>query len=213
MIEFKHGNKFVVVGEEIVGGDVTVGTVGIAGLGAMVPAMADVIGTAAAELTPRLPTSVDPNGIPVLATPPETTGDVDVGVDIGVEDDAMLPEPEPHIPDIPEVSSIPDVVGSPDDIEIPAGAAGGAVPTDMPPPSKLAVGPNMEDGALPKVEHVVPLGVAIVPVALAGAGLIPGDTISVEPRGMPVGATAEAGPMPSGDVAPMMGVGVAIPVT
>jgi hypothetical protein len=64
------------------------------------------------------------------------------------------------------------------------------------------------------VEQVVPLpGMEIVPVTSVGAGLTPGDAISVEPRGMPVGETAEPVPIPSGDVAPMVGVGLAIPVT
>jgi hypothetical protein len=64
------------------------------------------------------------------------------------------------------------------------------------------------------VEHVVlPLGIEIVPVTPVGAGLMPGDAISVEPRGMPVGETAEPIPKPSGEVAPMVGVGLAIPVT
>jgi hypothetical protein len=64
------------------------------------------------------------------------------------------------------------------------------------------------------VEHVVPLlGIDIVPVTPVGAGLTPGDAISVEPRGMPVGETAEPVAIPSGEVAPMVGVGVAIPVT
>jgi len=100
--------------------------VGIVGVSPTVPTVGDTgIGTAAAELTPRLPISVDPNGIPVRATPPGAVGDVDVGVD----DAAMLPEPEPHIPDNPEVSSIPDVVDSP------AAVAGAPVPIVIPPPS------------------------------------------------------------------------------
>ena len=57
------------------------------------------------------------------------------------------------------------------------------------------------------------LGIEIVPVASPGAGLTPGDAISVEPRGMPVGETVEPVPMPSGEVAPMVGVGLAIPLT
>jgi hypothetical protein len=64
------------------------------------------------------------------------------------------------------------------------------------------------------VEHVVLLlGIAIVPVASPGAGLTPGDAISVEPRGMPVGETAEPVPIPSGEVVPRVGVGLAIPLT
>jgi hypothetical protein len=46
-----------------------------------------------------------------------------------------------------------------------------------------------------------------------GDGLTPGDAISVEPRGMPVGETVELVVMPSGEVAPMLGVGLTIPLT
>jgi len=51
-------------------------------------------------------------------------GDVDVGVD----DAAMLLEPEPHIPVNPDVASIPEDVDSPDvaeiadEVDIPDGA-------------------------------------------------------------------------------------------
>jgi hypothetical protein len=104
-----------------------------------------IVGTATAGLTPRLPISVEPNGIPVRATPPGVVGDVDVGVD----EEAMLLEPEPHIPDSPDVSNIPelvdipDVADIPDDVDIPdiamvpelAEVAGVAVPTAIPPPS------------------------------------------------------------------------------
>jgi hypothetical protein len=50
--------------DETVGGGATVGIVGD---DPAVPAIGDtfVVGTAAAELTPRLPTSIEPNGIPV----------------------------------------------------------------------------------------------------------------------------------------------------
>jgi hypothetical protein len=202
------------------------GIVGGTGVGPAKPTVGDTlkVGTAAAELTPRLPISMDPNGIPVRAPPPSVVGDIEVGV----EEEAMLLEPEPHIPDIPEVSSIPDVVdipdvgAIPDEVDIPdvamlpevAAVAGAALPIAIPPPSKLAVDPNIDDGAVPKVEHVVPLlGIAIVPVAPVGAGLTPGDAISVEPRGMPVEETVEPDPMPSGEVAPRVGVGLAIPLT
>ena len=102
-----------------------------------------IVGTAAAELTPRLPISTDPNGIPVRAAPPGTVGIVDVGV----EDKAMLLEPEPHIPDIPEVSSdvvdVPDGTVISDDVDVPgiavgsvvAAVAGAAAPGAIPPPS------------------------------------------------------------------------------
>lgn len=188
--------------------------VGATGVDAAKPTVGDTlsVGTAAAELTPRLPTSTDPNGIPVRALPPGVVGDVDVGV----EEEATLLEPEPHIPDIPEVVDIPDVAEIPDDVDIPdvAAVVGAAVPMDIPPPSKLAVDPNIPDGEVPMVEHVAPLpGIAIVPVASAGAGLTPGDAISVEPSGIPAGETVEPVPKPSGEVAPRLGVGLAIPLT
>ncbi len=57
----------------------------------------------------------------------------------------MLLEPEPHIPDNPDVSSIPEDVDTPDVAEIPdevdmpddvdAPVAGVAVPVAIPPPS------------------------------------------------------------------------------
>jgi hypothetical protein len=97
-----------------------------------------IVGIAAAELTPRLPISMDPNGIPVRAAPPGAVGDVDVGVE-----EAMLLEPEPHIPDNPDVATIGDVVDIPDvdevlDVAIEsdmAPVAGVVLPTAIPPPS------------------------------------------------------------------------------
>ncbi|WP_024507943.1 hypothetical protein [Bradyrhizobium sp. ARR65] len=124
------------MGDEPAAGGVTAGIVGIDPSG---PMMGDtpIIGTEVAGLTPRLPISVDPNGIPILATPP---GDVDVEVD----DAATLLEPEPHIPDRPEVFVIAEVVGiadpadAPDEVAMgPADApvAGVADPIAIPPPS------------------------------------------------------------------------------
>jgi hypothetical protein len=139
----------VVVGERV-------GIVGSDGLGPTVPTLGNTFGngTGGVEPTPRLPISNDPNGIPVRALPPGVVGDVDVGLD----DAARLLEPEPHIPDIPDVSSTPedpeiignaDVTDVVDDVDVPdiavvpdvevvpelAAVAGAAVPTDMPPPS------------------------------------------------------------------------------
>jgi hypothetical protein len=115
--------------------------VGIVGTGSTVPTVGDtvIVGTAAAELTPRLPISIDPNGSPVRAAPPGVVGDVEVGVD----DEATLLEPEPHIPDNPEVSSSPDEVDVPEVADVPdvadipddAAVAGVEVPIAIPPPS------------------------------------------------------------------------------
>jgi hypothetical protein len=151
---------------DVVVGDVMGETVGIAGadkLGIAVAAKGDmfVVGIAGAELTPRLLISMAPNGIPVRAAPPGTVGDVDAAeVDVGIDDAAMLLEPEPHIPDVPDVSIIPEDVEPPDAAAIPgiamvsgtavpvvtvltvvagvpvvAAVAGAAVPAAVPPPS------------------------------------------------------------------------------
>jgi hypothetical protein len=185
----------------VVGGE-TVGIVGANELGPTVPTMGNtpVVGTAGAELTPRLPISIEPNGIPVRAPPPGVVGIVDV--DVGVDDDAMLLEPEPHIPDIPDVSSIPEDVDIPngtdisDDVDVPgvvvgsvvaavgsvpvapdaamlpvvAAVAGAALPAAAPPPSKLAADPNVPDADIPPVEHAVPLAVM---APLVGIAIVP----------------------------------------
>ena len=210
------------------------GSVGSTTLGPTVPTTGDTVGvgTAGMPLTPRLLISVEPNGIPVRLTPPGAVGVVEVGVD----DDATLLEPEPHIPDIPAVSSVPEVVDTPDvlkgeeEFEIPDDAddpeitvlpdiaplavpavAGAPLPTPIaiPPPSKLMVDPNIVDGEVPTVEHAVPLlvlGIVIVPVTPVGAGLSPPEMISVDPSGIPVGPTDVPGPCPSGEVTPRVGV-------
>jgi hypothetical protein len=166
----------------------------------------------------------------VRAPPPGAVGAVDVGAD----DAARLLEPEPHIPDIPDVSSVPwdpeatgisdvtDVVGDVAVADVAvvavvpefAAVAGAAVPGDIPPPSKLAVEPNSSEGEVATVGHavlVVVVGIVIVPVTPVGSGLTPEELISVEPSGIPVGEPAEPVAMPSGEVAPTMGVGVTVP--
>ena len=138
-----------------------VGIVGANERGPTVPTMGNtpVVGTAGAELTPRLLISIEPNGIPVRAPPPGVVGNVDV--DVGVDDEAMLLEPEPHIPDIPDVPSIPKDVDVPngtdicDDVDDPGVAVGSVV---------AAV------GSVPVVPDV-----AMLPVVAAVAGAaVPG---------------------------------------
>jgi hypothetical protein len=127
-------------------GDETVAVVGATAFGPTVPTMGDtlVVGIAAAELTPRLPISVESSGIPARTL-------VVVDVEVGVDDDATLLEPDPHIPDNPAVVAIPEVIDNPkvpdipDDIPDPAlvadvgvaivdAVAGGAVPFSVTPP-------------------------------------------------------------------------------
>src|SRR5205085_12165484 len=128
---------------------------------------------------------------------PTVVGDVEVGV----EEEVILLEPEPHIPDRPEVCSIPEVVDMLDVGDIPgvdipgnaiapdvASVAGVAVPIPIPPPSAAPLHPYIPAGAVPHVDHLAPaLGVDIVPVTLVGAGLRHGNAIPVVPGGVPVG--------------------------
>lgn len=77
----------------------------------------------------------------------------------------------------------------------------------------MALDPNISEGEVATVEHDVALlvvGIVIVPVTPVGSGLTPGDAISVLPSGSPVGEAIEP-VMPSGDVAPIIGVGVTVP--
>jgi hypothetical protein len=213
------GTPGVAVMDATADGDATAGIAGKAGAGPTKPPIGDTVGvgTVAAALTPRLPISNDPSGIPVRAAPPGVVGEVDVGAD----DAATLLEPEPHIPDIPAVSIIPELVDTPDvlrsaeeldtpdDIAPPAVPAVAGPPVPAPPPSKLAVEPNIADGEVPTVEHTVPPPVfcaAIVPVTPVGTGLIPAVVISVEPSAIPVGPTDVPGPAPSGEVELSVGV-------
>jgi hypothetical protein len=211
----------------IVVGAVTTGIVGTTG--ATEPTMGDTpgVGTAAKELTPRLAISVESSGTPARIVVPG------VDDDVGVEDASTPFEPDPHIPDIPDVSSTPEGVVIPELCAIPelvdisdvaegaedmlgkaavspaaAPVAGIALPGSIPPPSKLADEPNMPADEMPNVEQGIPLlGIAMVPVGLIGVGLTPGDVISVAPNGIPVPPTDEPLVMSSGDVALTDGVG------
>jgi hypothetical protein len=176
-------------------GSVAADTVGL--MGAMVGATV-TIGTAAAELIPRLPISVEPIGMPVRGTPPGVVADV------GADDAARLPEPAPHMLWVPDVSIRADVGEIPDD-DIAIVPCGVTVPTGTPPPSNVFVEPNIVDGAVPMVEHTV---LPMMPVEGSGAGLTPGEVISVAPNGMPVPPTGALGTMPSGEVAESEGVGI-----
>ena len=141
----------------------------------------------------------------------------------GAEDETMLLEPEPHIPDVPDVSSIPEDVEVTGDVNVPAfdgvgtpgtgrvpgstDPAGAEAPGVVPPPSNIALDPYISEGEVATVEHAVPLlvaGMEMVPAKPVGAGLTPADEISVEPNGIPVGPIV----MPSGEVAPIVGVGM-----
>jgi hypothetical protein len=175
------GNPFgsveedVIPPEEVAGADASnvvaggvVGEImkGVAGIAVVTGSVLVIDVGGSSGLTPPLPISKEPNGIPVRATPPGVTGDV-------AANDAL--EVVPHGPD----------AGVLPGIDIPA-------PIPIPPPSKVVVEPDIADNVLPVVGQ--------------GNGLSPGDASCVAPIGIPVGATDEPGVMPSGDVAPMVGV-------
>lgn len=76
----------------------------------------------------------------------------------------------------------------------------------------MAVDPNVPADELPNVEQGIPLpGIAMVPVELPGAGLVPDDVISVAPKGIPVPPTAEPLVASSGVVVPIDGIGMTNP--
>jgi hypothetical protein len=82
----------------------------------------------------------------------------------------------------------------------------------------VAADPYISEGEVATVEHAVPLpavGIVIVPGNPVGPGLTPADVISVAPSGIPVpvGEPAEPIAIPSGEVAPIVGVGVAVSST
>jgi hypothetical protein len=159
--------------------------------------------------------------MPARAAPPVTVGAV------GADDATALFDPEPHIPDIPDVSIIPEGVDRPefgnvpddmsvDNAVLPAidAVAGIEDEADVPPPSKVAPDPNICDDEVPRVEHAVALpDIAMVPVGSDGSGLVPAELISVAPSGIRVGDTDEPDPLLSGEVTPIAGVGVTMALT
>jgi hypothetical protein len=71
----------------------------------------------------------------------------------------------------------------------------------VPPPSYTELEPDMPV-VEPVLEPAVPQTLPSIGDTPDVVGLTPGDASSIAPRGMPVGATAEPGPMPSGEVMP-----------
>ena len=142
-------------------------------------------GTTTNGLTPALPISTEPIGIPARAPP---AGDAD---DVAADDEALLLEPVPQTAVLPG-NDVP-------------------VPTPIPPPSKFVLELDIPDEGLAIAEQVVPK--PVVPMVPLIAGLSPGDASSVAPMGIPVGETDEPGVMPSGEVAAIPGVGVPTPPT
>jgi hypothetical protein len=109
-------------------GELAAGMIGPLGTVVVTVGMALGPGTASKVLMPRLPISVDPNGIP---TPrPEL-----LAVEVGVDEAAGFVAPEPHMLERPEVSIMAVVVGNPDVAEPDASDVGAPVASESPPPS------------------------------------------------------------------------------
>ena len=125
-------------------------------------------GTTTEGLTPALLISNEPSGIPVEETAPGDLGNVMVA------DEPPLPE---------AVSQAVELASDEGPI---------------PPPSKVALVPDMPVDELPPAEHVVPLPVG--PIVPVGAGLRPGESSPVAPNGMPVPTT---GMLPVGPIVPV----------
>jgi hypothetical protein len=146
-------------------------------------------GTPINELTPPLSISVAPSGI---APPPRF--DVTLAPDSG--------------------EAVPiDETTLDDGIEQLFAVAAEA----MPPPSNDDVVPvvpivapaaiPLEEPAIPVEEEVVPTQLELLDIGPIGVGPMPPGSISVAPRGIPVGEPEEVDPgIPSGDVSPIPGV-------
>jgi hypothetical protein len=131
-----------------------------------------------------------------------------------------LPPVVEHVPDAvpamppPSKSIVETAVGDADipvlkevpAIELPEVAPAVAVPV----PDIVGGLPKDACGSEPPIpEHCVTVPIVDVP----SIGLTPGVLSSVAPMGMPVAATGEPGPMPSGEVGLRLGTGLAVPPT
>jgi len=149
-------------------------------------------GTPTIGLMPALPSSVAPSGI----VPPLSCGRP--RLDVPVPTDVDCGEAVPKVDGVVGVTQLPlDITPA-------------AVPLS-PPPSKDEFAPPVE---LPVIDEppVVLLGVQAEAlfIVLLGTGLIPPGSISVAPSGMPVPVAPLEPGMPSGEVAPMPGVLIAV---
>jgi hypothetical protein len=190
------GPTLVTVGDSVVtGGNVPVVETGDEGTSVVTVGAGLIVGTdddgTGVALSPPLPSCTEPNGIPVR--------EMRLGDEVGEDDIAADADAAPLVP----VLHVPDVVALPGN--------GVPVPAPNPPPSKFVLVPDAPADGLAMDEHIVP--VPVIPVVSVSIGLSPGDASSVAPMGRPTGATEEPGVMPSGEVEPIPGVGLAIPPT
>jgi hypothetical protein len=155
------------------------------------------IGTTGAALTPPTPSSVAPSGIPIRPTDDEPDG---------AGPAKELPAAPTQAPDA--VPAVPPPSNSKAEPDVPR--------LDVPVPDVVPVGelatPKDASGIEPPMP---PQDVRLLVVGDGGGfiGLTPSVGTSVAPSRRPVGGTGEGAPMPSGEVAPIAGVGLPIPAT
>ncbi len=115
---------------------------------------------------------------------------------------AQVPDAVPVVPPPSNSAVEPDV--PPVDIPEPKDVPVVAVPMPLDAPADEALRPKEACGSEPPMPaHAVrELVGGIMGDVPDVVGLTPGVASSVAPKGIPVGATAEPGPMPSGDVMP-----------
>jgi hypothetical protein len=148
-------------------------------------------------LTPPTPNSVAPIGIPVRAM-------VDAEpIPVGDEADAAGPATEllPITGQVPDaLPAMPPPSNTVVDAEVPAVEV--FVPDSVPAIERVPVLDDDPIAELPRPNVQAGLVPVVEPAAVDIIGLTPGDDSSVAPRGIRVGGTGKAGPMPSGDVMP-----------
>lgn len=160
-------------------------------------------------LSPPVPSSVDPIGIPTRPTvlrEPIVGDEADVvGLDDGVVAVAQVPDAVPAIPvpsnsgvgaEVPEIAPVAeDSPGSE------PGSPLGEFPVAV---AVVCIAPMV-------LEHAEGVVIALEAEGLDVIGLTPGVASSMAPSGTPVTPTGAAAPIPSGDVMPSGGVTAPMP--
>ena len=157
-------------------------------------------------LSPPTASSVDPIGIPTRPTVDRKASVSEEADAVGLDNAAALAQVPDAVPAMPAPSN--SAVGA--DVPMTAPVAGDSPLIALPVPTVELPNPAVAVCTDPNApEHVVADMVEPKSKPLEADRLTPGVANSVAPRGIPVGATGAAAPMPSGDVMPM---GAAIPV-
>ena len=160
-------------------------------------------------LSPPVPSSVDPIGIPARPTvlrEPMVGDEADAfGPDNAVAALAHVPDAVPAIP-VPSNSGVgadvPDIAPVAEDSP---GSEPAVPPVELPMPEvAVCIAPMV-------LEHAEGAVIALKPDEFAVIGLTPGVASSVAPSGTPVTPTGAAAPIPSGEVMPSGGVMAPMP--